>query len=78
MLRLNEQPGGVKVDYYAKIVLTVVAGSLLLLNIQLMRNVDFINNAHAVSVQRIAICNQFGTQCAKVDHLGISVYNQGR
>ena len=34
-------------DRYTKIVLTVIAGSLLLLNIQLMRNVDFITNAYA-------------------------------
>ena len=52
-------------DRYTKIVLTVIAGSLLLLNLQLMRNVDFITNAYAQSdgIQKIAICNEYGRQC---------------
>ena len=56
-------------DRYTKIVLTVIAGSLLLLNLQLMRNVDFITNAYAQSggVQKIAICDGIG-RCAGITH----------
>ena len=55
-------------DRYTKIVLTVIAGSLLLLNLQLMRNVDFITNAYAQTggVQKIAICGKTGFRCATV------------
>ena len=55
-------------DRYTKIVLTVIAGSLLVLNLQLMRNVDFINNAYAQTdgVQKVAICNDTGSLCAAV------------
>ena len=55
-------------DRYTKIVLTVIAGALLLLNLQLMRNVDFITNAYAQSggVQKIAICDSSGDKCAEI------------
>ena len=55
-------------DRYTKIVLTVIAGSLLLLNLQLMRHVDFITNAYAQSggVQKIAICEANGSDCASI------------
>ena len=55
-------------DRYTKIVLTVIAGSLLLLNLQLMRNVDFITNAYAQTggVQKIAICDKRGNRCAGI------------
>lgn len=57
-------------DRYTKIVLTVIAGALLLLNLQLMRNVDFITNAYAQSggVQKIAICDKHGIACAQIRH----------
>ena len=65
-------------DRYTKIVLTVIAGSLLLLNLQLMRNVDFITNAYAQSggVQKIAICDKYGMGCAGV-RTGLVVNNIG-
>lgn len=65
-------------DRYTKIVLTVIAGSLLLLNLQLMRNVDFITNAYAQSggVQKIAICEANGRYCARA-HGGLRVMNTG-
>ena len=60
-------------DRYTKIVMTVIAGSLLLLNLQLMRNVDFITNAYAQGVpwrsggvQKIAICTYDGEYCAGI------------
>ena len=65
-------------DRYTKIVLTVIAGALLLLNLQLMRNVDFITNAYAQTggVQKIAICDKNGRICANVSN-GLYVYNTG-
>ena len=62
-------------DRYTKFVLTVIAGALLLLNLQLMRNVDFVNNAYAQSngVQKIAICNEYGRQCVSTSYNKLQV-----
>ena len=62
-------------DRYTKIVLTVIAGSLLLLNLQLMRNVDFITNAYAQTggVQKIAICDKSGNWCAGIHSGSLNV-----
>ena len=67
-------------DRYTKIVLTVIAGSLLLLNLQLMRNVDFITNAYAQTggVQKIAICNYNASRCGQITSGGyLPVDNKG-
>ena len=66
-------------DRYTKIVLTVIAGSLLLLNLQLMRNVDFINNAYAQTggVQKIALCEKTGQVCTRVVAYGDNCTNCG-
>ena len=50
-----------KIDWYSKIVLTVIAAALV-------ANVarDYVLPAHAAEVQRVAICTTSGATCASV------------
>ena len=62
---------------YAKIFLTIIAGSLLLLNIYLVRNVDVVSNAYAAAEQSVSLLNEEqcqATQQAVGSFLGIADY----
>ena len=63
---------------YAKIFLTIIAGSLLLLNLYLIRNVDVISNAYAAADKSGNLLHE--EQCQEVQQavgsfLGIADYH---
>ena len=65
-------------DRYAKNFLTIIAGSLLLLNLYLIRNMDVISNAYAVAEQSGSLLHE--EQCQEVQQavgsfLGIADYH---
>ena len=62
---------------YAKIFLTIITVSLLLLNLYLIRNVDVISNAYAVSDQSSSLLDEEQCQAAQQavgSFLGIADY----
>ena len=64
-------------DRYTKIVLAIIAGSFLLLNLHLIRNVDVISNAYAAAEQASGLLHE--GQCQEVQQavgkfLGIADY----
>jgi hypothetical protein len=61
-------------DTYSKIMLTIIAVAL---SINAFMNLNIVNPAHAAGgVQKIAICNDMGTQCAKIySYGGLAVKN---
>ena len=64
-------------DRYAKNFLTIIAVSLLLLNLYLIRNVDVVSNAYAVSDQSDRLLDEEQCQAAQQavgSFLGIADY----
>ena len=56
-------------DKYTKGILTVIAVGIIGLNIQMMNGGGFLTKAHAINdVQKIAICDEHGFDCAIVDN----------
>ena len=62
-------------DTYSKIMLTIIAVAL---SINAFQNLKVVNPAHASShtVQRVAICNDSGSNCAGVGTWGLKVDTQ--
>lgn len=50
-----------RIDWYTKMILTVIAAGLVAHVAQ-----DYVLPARAAEVQRVAICNTIGTSCASV------------
>ena len=61
-------------DTYSKVMLTIIATALC---INAFMNFNIVNPAHAAGgVQKIAICNDTGTRCAKIfGYGGLAVQN---
>ena len=62
-------------DKYTKGILTVIAVGIVALNIQILNGGGFISKAYAMNdVQKVVVCSQYGTSCAKVNAFdGLSV-----
>ncbi len=59
-------------DTYSKIMLTIIAVAL---SINAFQNLKVVNPAHASShtMQRVAICDEYGNNCARVGAWGLKV-----
>ena len=59
-------------DTYSKIMLTIIAAALC---VNAFQNLKVVNPAHASShtVQRVAICDDYGSRCANVGAWGLKV-----
>ena len=54
------------VDYYTKAVLTIIAAAL---TISAMQNMVNVSNAQQSIIQKVAICDENGEQCASIASL---------
>jgi len=56
-------------DKYTKGILTVIAVGIIGLNIQMVNGNGFMSKAHAIGgdVQKVAICDEHGFNCALVN-----------
>ena len=62
-------------DLYTKFVITVIAVSLLKIAFYEVHLIDIASASPANKVQKIAICNEYGTSCAQVRRGKFSVVN---
>lgn len=58
-------------DTYSKVMLTIIATALC---INAFMNLNIVNPANAAGgVQKIAICNDVGSECAKIFYGGLQI-----